>query len=94
MHYIRQVRVQAPGTSNQHITDVKHSISTSGPLVTVSRDVVVALIDGGRGFRTFNERTGAEAAVITRAGEGGRKYITTVADNRETNNLLELPRFF
>jgi len=93
VQYIRQVRVQSPGTTNQHIVEVKYSTTITGPLVRVSRDVVVAVIDGGRDFRTRNDLTGAEAAVVTRDGAGGRKYITTVADNRETNNLLELPRF-
>ena len=93
MQYIRQVRVQSPGTTNEHITDVKYSTTITGPLATASRDVVVAVIDGGREFRSRNDRSGAEAIVVTRAGVGGRKYITTVADNRETNNLLELPRF-
>ena len=93
MQYIRQVRVQSPGTTNQHITDVKYSTTITGLLERVSRDVVVAVIDGGREFRTHNDRTGSEAPVVTRVGAGGRKYITTVADNRETNNLLELPRF-
>jgi hypothetical protein len=93
VQYIRQVRVQSPGTTNEHITDVKYSTTITGPLVSVSRDFVVAVIDGGRGFRTRNDLTGAEATVVTRPGVGGRKYITTVADYRETNNLLELPRF-
>ena len=93
MQYIRQVRVQSPGTTNEHITDVKYSTTITGPLATASRDLVVAIIDGGSEFRTHHDRTGAEAAVVTRSGAGGHRYITTVADNRETNNLLELPRF-
>ncbi|WP_168187230.1 DUF3892 domain-containing protein [Salinibacterium sp. UTAS2018] len=94
MLYIRQARVQAPGTTNLHITDVKYSTTITGPLVSVSRDVIAAVIDaGGHDFRTRNDVTGAEATVVTRAGASGSTYITTIADNRETNNLLELPRF-
>ena len=88
MLYIRQVRVASPGTSNQHITHVRYSSSTTGPLTAVSRDVVASVID-----TAHNDLTGAEARVVTRDAGGGRRYITTVADGKETNNLLELPRY-
>ena len=93
MLYIRQVRAQAPGTMNEHITDVKYSAMTSGPLTTVSREAIISVIDGGGDVHTHNDPTGAEARVVTRDGANGRKYITTIADGRETNNLLDLPRF-
>lgn len=93
MLYIRQVRVQAPGTMNQHITDVKYAALTSGPLTVMSRDAMVGVIDDGGDVHTHNDSTGAQARVVTRDGVNGRKYITTMADGRETNNLLDLPRF-
>lgn len=93
MLYIRQVRVQSPGNTNEHITDVKYSSMTTGPLTTVGRDTIISAIDGGGNVSTHNDVTLAEARVITREGANRRKYITTVADGRETNNLLELPRF-
>lgn len=93
MIYIRKVRVEAPGTMNQHITDVQHSPATSGPLTTHSREAIVRFIDGGGVVYTHNDLTRTEARVVTRTGANSRKYITTVADNKETNNLLELPRF-
>lgn len=93
MLYIRQVRVQAPGTMNQHITDVRYSAMTSGPFTIMSRDAMVGIIDDGGQVYTHNDATAAEARVVTRVGANGRKYITTIADGRETNNLLDLPRF-
>jgi len=93
MLYIRQVRVASPGTTNQHITDVRYSTTPAGPLTAVSRDVVTSVIDTGHDFSTHNDLTGAEARVVTRDGDSGRRYITTVADGKETTNLLELPRY-
>lgn len=93
MLYIRQVRVASPGTSNQHITHVRYSNSPTGPLTAVARDVVASVIDTGHDFRTHNDLTGAEARVVTRDAGGGRRYIATEADGKETNNLLELPRY-
>lgn len=93
MLYIRQIQVQAPGNTNQHITRVKYSGLKTGPLTTVSRDAIVSLIEGGGDVYTHNDGTGAGARVVTRKGASSDTYITTVADGRETNNLLELPRF-
>ncbi|TQL47157.1 uncharacterized protein DUF3892 [Homoserinimonas aerilata] len=93
MLYIRQVRVEAPGTLNQHITDVKYSATTGGPLTTVSRAAVVSVIDGGGIVFTHNDHNRAQARVVTRVGTNGRKHITTIADSGKSNNLLELPRF-
>jgi hypothetical protein len=93
MLYIRQVRVQTPGTTNQHIIDVKYSGTKTGPLMTASRGTIVSVIDGGGDIYTYNNNTGAGATVVTRDGANYLKYITTEADGKETNNLLELPRF-
>jgi ethanolamine utilization microcompartment shell protein EutL len=93
MLYIRQVRVQVPGTTNQHITHLKCSGGTGGALTAVKREVIVSVIDSGYAFSTHNDATGAQAQVVTRTSSDGRRYLTTVAGGRETNNLLDLPRF-
>ena len=93
MPYIRKVRVQAPGTRNEHITDVMYSQSTTGSLTLASRALVASQIDAGTSYRTHNDLTGTEARVETRTSSSGVRYITTLADGVETNNLLGLPRF-
>lgn len=94
MKYIRQVRVSAPGTANSHITSVYSSTSPRGALAMETREVVAQQIDTGRAaYRSHNDLTGDEAPVDTRRTVLGTRYIATVADGRETNNLLNLPRF-
>lgn len=93
MHYIRSVRVSAPGTHNEHITHVGYAASTTGPLTTATRAVMAAHIDGGGQVRTHNPSTGTQAPVVTRTSSRGIHYLTTVANGRETDNLLRLPRF-
>lgn len=94
MRYIRQVHVDSPGTSNERISQLRSSPTTSGALATETRSQVVQNIDYGReSYRSHNDRTGTEAAVVSRTSARGLRYVTTVADGRETNNLLELPRF-
>ena len=91
---IRQVHVEHPGTSNAHITQVRTSTNTYGSLTIESRDQIVRKIDGRLdAYRSDNDRTGDEARVETRPSGFGTRYIATVADGRETNNLLNLPRF-
>jgi hypothetical protein len=91
--YIRQVLVQAPGTTNQHIIDVKYSGTKTGPLTTVSQGAIISVLDAGGDVYAYNNVNGTQALVVTRGGASGRKFITTVSDNHETNNLLDLPRF-
>lgn len=94
MGYIRQVRVASPGTSNEHITHVRRSWTASGTLETETREAVVRKIDNGsESYRSHNDSNGSEAKVETRTSTRGLRYIATVADGRETNNLLSLPRF-
>lgn len=94
MHYIRQVRVDYPGTANEHISQLRSSSHPSGSLVSESREQVVRNIDSGReSYRSHNDATGDEARVETRTSSRGTRYVATVADGRETNNLLSLPRF-
>ena len=94
MNYIRQVHVDAPGTSNEHISLLRSSATASGVLTTETREQVVWNIDrGGQAYRSHDDATGSEAAVVTRTSSRGTRYVATVADGRETNNLLSLPRF-
>ncbi|MFU8947909.1 DUF3892 domain-containing protein [Mycetocola zhadangensis] len=93
MLYIRRVRVAKPGTHNHHITAVQYSTTPHGTMTDETTETMVRLVDTVTQVCSHNDQTGAEAAVKTRIGPSGRKYITTVADGRESNNLLELPRF-
>lgn len=93
VRYIRAVHVEAPGTRNEHITHVRYSFSTSGVVFTTTREDVAAEIRGGAAYRTHNAQTGAQAQVLDAISASGRPYIRTVADGRESNNLLSLPRF-
>lgn len=94
MRYIRRVRLDDPGTKSEHISAVQSSTTTSGYLTTETRTQVVQNIDSGyESYRSHNDRTGDEAPVVTRTSASGTRYITTVADGGESNNLLKLPRF-
>ncbi len=94
MRYIRQVHMDDQGESNEHISQVKSSSSTTGALTTDSREQVASNIDNGReSYRSHNDRTGDEARVEINTSGRGTRYIRTVGDGRETNNLLSLPRF-
>jgi len=94
MRYIRQVHVEHPGTSNEHISHIHYSVTVDDTLYLQSREEAVRSIDsGGESYRSHNDRTGDEATVDTRSGSRGNRYIATVSDGRESNNLLSLPRF-
>jgi len=94
MRYIRQVHVDSPSTSNEHISQLRSSTTISGSMTTESRSQVVQNIDSSReSYRSHHDVTWAEAAVVTRTSARGIRYVTTVADGTETNNLLSLPRF-
>ena len=92
MSYIRKVAVQSPGTRNEHITSVQYSTLPYGALSSASVASIVAAIGGGSPFRTHNDATGSEAPVVVRTSSAYHRYVSTVADGTETNNLLALPR--
>ncbi|CAN5327089.1 hypothetical protein BH11ACT5_BH11ACT5_11800 [soil metagenome] len=85
--------MDSPGTRNEHITHVQYSESVYGTFTTAAKETVVGSIESGQTYRSHNDATLAEATVVTRIGPALRKYIATVADGTETNNLLALPRF-
>jgi hypothetical protein len=93
MPFIRRVRAQSPGLRSEHITTVQYSQATSGPLTVASTEAIVRAIDAGTVLYSHHDVTGAQALVITRTGITGRRHLTTVANARETDNLLQLPRF-
>jgi hypothetical protein len=73
MPYIRQVHVEYPGTSNEHISQVRHSQTTVGALTASTREQIVAELDRGRSYRSHNDRTGDEARVEARRSSGGTR---------------------
>ncbi|WP_438853901.1 DUF3892 domain-containing protein [Agromyces sp. M3QZ16-3] len=93
MPFIRRVRVESPGLRSEHITAVQYSGSASGPLTVASTEAIARVIDGGTTMYTRHDQTGERALVITRTSPAGRRHLTTVANGRETDNLLRLPRF-
>ena len=94
MRCIRQIHLDDYGTTNEHITHVRSSTSTGGVLERQTREDVVRRIDLGlESYHSHNDATRGEAAVRVRVSKRGTRYIATVADGRETNNLLSLPRF-
>jgi hypothetical protein len=93
MPFIRAVRVADPGTRNEHVVEVRYSTITTGALRAATREAVHEAVRGGTSFRTFDELTHNQAEVIARVSPAGTRYIATVANGRETDNLLSLPRY-
>ncbi|MDY0912858.1 DUF3892 domain-containing protein [Rathayibacter festucae] len=93
MPYIRRISVTAPGTRNEHIVTVQHSVQPSGPLHSEPVSSIIGRIDGGSIFRSHNDRTGAQAPVGTRRSTAGRRYLATTSNGVESDNLLSLPRY-
>jgi hypothetical protein len=92
-HYIHLISITWPGTRNEHIQEVQHSTSTRGTLTRESVASVAANIQLGVTYRSYNARTGSQAAVVRRVSSSGRPYIATVANGVESDNLLALPRY-
>jgi hypothetical protein len=84
---ITHVRVQSPGTLEQHITHIKISTGT-----VYSRAEAVNNIDSGIGHY-FTTGDGKTATVITVHPTIGDSYIKTKPDSTIKDNLLSLPRF-
>lgn len=93
MPFIRYVRVADPGTSNEHVVEVRYSSITTGQLRSESIESVHAAIRRGTPFRTFNERNHNQQDVVARTLPDGRRYIATVDGGLETDDLLRLPRY-
>ncbi|MEU2199535.1 DUF3892 domain-containing protein [Isoptericola sp. NPDC019482] len=93
MPFIHSVRVADPGTHNEHIEAVAVSQLTTGPLRVASRDAVHTDIVRGTRYRTLHPVTHEQTDVVARISPRGTRYIATVANGTETDNLLRLPRF-
>ncbi len=93
MPFIRAVRVAEPGTSNEHVEAVQVSLVTTGTVHVKTRESVHAELRRGERYRTFNDHTHQQADVVPRVSPRGTRYIATVANGVETDNLLRLPRF-
>lgn len=93
MPFIRYVRVAEPGTTNEHVVEVRHSDITTGPLRSDPIDAVHTAIRRGTRFRTFNERNHNQRDVVARITAEGERYIAATDGGHETDDLLRLPRY-
>ncbi|MBD8078174.1 DUF3892 domain-containing protein [Cellulosimicrobium arenosum] len=93
MPFIRQVRVAEPGTHAEHVVEVRYSTLTTGRLRSASREQVYDAVRAGTRFRTVDEVTHNQADVVARVSTRGTRYVATVANGRETDNILHLPRY-
>lgn len=81
------VRVAAPGTHEQHITDFK---SESGNVIP--KESLISLI-ANFGLSYYTLVGGKRAELIVSLSQEGNKYVKTESDDTTANNLLSLPRF-
>lgn len=89
MIYITHIRMSTGGSRSEHITDVRWNKPSTGETEDSTTAEMVRWIDAG-----------GDACVKSAAGDvqvgtvnATPKHLRTYADGRETNNLLELPRF-
>jgi len=93
MRYIRQIHMEYPATSNQHISQVRYSITPTGAMSTETRASVVRNIENRwQNYFWYNERSGDEGRVTTGTSDWGTKCIATAKD-AAAGDLLALPRF-
>ena len=90
---IREVQVTPPGTSCEHVHSVRFKAGDDAQLRGATREEVHRWINEGYAFATFNPATGASAPVAARTSPRGVRYIATIGNGRESDNLLHLPRF-
>ncbi|MCR9160833.1 MAG: DUF3892 domain-containing protein [Nannocystaceae bacterium] len=88
MVYITEIRLSG-GSDSQHITHVKWIQPSQGRAGTATRAEMVQYIRGGSPVSVADGFRNVEVQVV----DADPPHIRTVADGRETNNLLELPRF-
>lgn len=93
MRYIRAIRLDGYGASDEHVSHVCSSIGVGGALSLQTREEIVRQIAlGTQRYRSRNG-TGHDVDVAVRVSSSGIQYISASADQRATNNLLSLPRF-
>ena len=93
MRYIRQIHLEYPATSNQHILQIRFSVTPTGAMSTETRASVVRNIENRwQSYYWYDERSGEEGKVTTGSTDWGTKCIATVHDSA-AEDLLKLPRF-
>jgi hypothetical protein len=81
------VRVESPGTHEQHITDFKLDSGTQ--MSKISMILYVEMSPDT--FYTNEDKKKAYLEIAT--STSGTRYVRTKPDNTTKNNLLSLPRF-
>lgn len=93
MRYIRQIHLEYPATSNQHISQIRFSTTPTGAMATETRASVIRNIENRwQSYYWYDERSGDEGRVITGSTDWGTKCIATAHDEAAAD-LLKLPRF-
>ncbi|MEC0139738.1 DUF3892 domain-containing protein [Paenibacillus macerans] len=80
------VRVEAPGTHEQHITHFKTNAGT-----VMDREQMLLMLAFGAVYYTLED--GKRAELETAQTDSGTPYVKTKPDYTTRNNLLSLPRF-
>ena len=88
MIYITHVRLSG-GTGHEHISEVRWNEPDTGKKDTSTRATMVGWIQNGVIAKVEDSPKDVRVEVV----KGNPPYLRTVADNKYTNNLLELPRF-
>lgn len=86
-HQITAVRVESPGTQEEHITQLKLSTGT-----VETREKVHDNIKGGNEYY-YTSVGGRKPRVEAATSAKGTKYVRTHPDDSKLDNLLNLPRF-
>ncbi len=72
MRYIRQIHLEYPATSNQHISQIRFSTTPTGSMSTETRASVVRNIENRwQNYFWYNDRSGDEGRVVTTAAPTG-----------------------
>jgi hypothetical protein len=75
---------------HEAITDLGWIDESSGERGKTSRLTMVKFIEIDRGQAYVTDAYGNKAYLVVRESPWGNKYVKTIADGRETNNLLAL----
>ena len=90
MVYITHIRLSG-GRGVQHITHVRWEQPSYGRSGTYARQQMVDYINGGNDVYVRGHGNANDAKVVV--VNTNPPHLKTVADGRETNNLLSLPEF-
>lgn len=90
MVYITHIRLK-DGAGVQHISHVKWEQPSHGKAGEYTRQQMVNYINGGNDVYVRARGNASDAKVVV--VNANPPHLKTVADGRETNNLLSLPHF-